>query len=79
MLPVASGVINKFDPIASGIALWDYITNAGLVNGYSNSYNCRNTLVYKVDATLAGLSYDHSFHAAYVSGITPVQVRYLIT
>lgn len=78
MVPIPNGAVNKFDLLASGLNLWDYVTNAGLVNGYTNAYNRRNTLVYQIDSTLSGLSYSHDFHDAYVSGLMPVQLQYFI-
>ena len=78
MVPIPNGTVAKFDIIASGLNLWDYVTNSGLVNGYSNSYNRRNTLVYQVDSTVSGLSYSHDFHDAYVSGLMPVQLQHFI-
>ncbi len=78
MVPIPDGTVNKFDLLASGLNLWDYVTNAGLVNGYSNSYNRRNTLVYQINSTLSGLSYSHDFHDVYVSGLMPVQLQHFI-
>jgi hypothetical protein len=77
LVPIASGYVDKFDLLASGLALWDYVTNAGLVNAHANVYNRRNTLIYQMSSTLSGLSYSDDFFDAFLAEIMPVQLQYL--
>jgi len=78
MYPISSGSVNKFDVLCSGLSLWDYTTNPGIINQYSNTFNRRNTLVYQVSSSLAGATYASGFFNDYMERITPSQLQYFV-
>lgn len=76
MTPMPDGTaFGQFDVIASGIQLYDSISNLSLVNDYANAYSSRNTLVFDVKGA-AGENYNQAFHSAYVNKLMPKQVAW---
>jgi hypothetical protein len=78
IIPRPAGVsYNAFEVIASGLNLWDYTTNAGLIAPRSNYFNQNNTLYYQLDSTVSGLSFSQDFVNNTLTAIMPVQIRAL--
>ena len=74
--PIASGYVDQFDLIASGLNLWDYKTKPTLAIQHGGIFAARNTLIYQLDSTLSGINYSQEFFDTYISKIMPEQVQY---
>lgn len=77
VLPMASGYYDQFEVIASGVDLFDYVSNAGLINAYSTIYNRRNTIIYDIAPSLSGCLYSADYLSTYINRIMPEQISYL--
>lgn len=80
IVPRQSGLAyNTFELIGSGLNLWDYTTNAGMITPYTNVFNQNNFLLYKLDSSLSGLSFSQDFLTGYIASIMPKQVTFIST
>jgi hypothetical protein len=75
--PGPIGYYDKFEVLASGLELYDYISNPSLINTYTNPYTRRSTLIYDLDASLSGISFSQDFLDTYMAKIIPEQIQYL--
>lgn len=77
LIPIGSGLVDKFTIICSGFALDDYYSNPTKILTKANQFNKRNTLVYTLGAA-SGLSYSTDFASYYIDRIMPTQAQYYI-
>jgi hypothetical protein len=74
LVPIASGtVVEKFDPLVSGIYVWDYYNNPTIVNLNSNMLTKYNTVI--VQNTISGLEYNAEFYEDYRDKLLPIQLH----
>jgi len=75
--PLSTGYYDKFEILASGLELYDYVSGPTVLSLYTNPYNRRSTLIYDVDNSLSGLSFSREFLDTYMANIIPEQIQYL--
>ncbi len=72
LIPISSGLaVEKFDPLVSGLYVWDYYNNPTLIGQHSNQLTRYNTII--IENTLSGLEYNTTFYEDYRDKLLPIQ------